>query len=146
MQKLVFQIDIQATPEKIWTALWQPQNYTTWCNEFCEGTYYKSDFNEGDRIHFIAPNGDGMYSDIIEKIENEYIAFRHIGELKNYEEQPLNDESMNWTEAIEDYKIIKNENFQTLQVTIDTLEDYLDYFASHFPKGLEKVKQLAENI
>jgi hypothetical protein len=31
-----------------------------------------------------------------------------------------------------------------LLVTIDTLEQYMDYFAEHFPRGLEKVKEIAE--
>ena len=144
--KLIFQIDIQAEPKKIWKALWDKENYTTWCNAFCEGTYYESEFNEGDRIHFIAPNGDGMYADIEEKIENEYIAFCHLGELKNYEEQPLNDETMEWTGATEDYRIIPKDNFNTLEVTIDTMENYLEYFKTHFPKGLEKVKEIAEQL
>lgn len=86
-----------------------------------------------------------MFADIEEKIENEYIAFCHLGELKNYEEQPLNDDTMEWTGATEDYRIIQKENYCTLEVTIDTLENYLDYFKNHFPKGLEKVKEIAEN-
>ncbi|WMW77055.1 SRPBCC domain-containing protein [Flavobacterium sp. 20NA77.7] len=145
IKKLHFEIDIEAAPAKIWEALWDKQNYSIWCNEFCEGTYYQSNFNKGDRIHFLTPNGEGMYADIEEKIENEYIAFCHIGELKNFEEQSLDDQSLQWTEAIEDYRIITKENYCTLVVTIDTLEIYIDYFSTQFPKGLEKVKELAEN-
>lgn len=144
MKKLHFEIDIYAPSHHIWQALWEPNNYTTWCNAFCKDTYYQSDFNAGSRIHFIAPNGEGMYADIIEKIENEYIAFCHIGELKNYEEQPLDEHSLLWTEAEESYRIISKNTFCTLLVTIDTLEQYIDYFAEHFPRGLEKVKEIAE--
>ncbi len=144
MKKLHFEIDIYAPSHHIWQALWEPNNYTTWCNAFCKDTYYQSDFNAGSRIHFIAPNGEGMYADIIEKIENEYIAFCHIGELKNYEEQPLDEHSLLWTEAEESYRIIPKNTCCTLLVTIDTLEQYMDYFAEHFPRGLEKVKEIAE--
>ena len=70
MKKLHFEIDIYAPSHHIWQTLWEPNNYTTWCNAFCKDTYYQSDFNAGSRIHFIAPNGEGMYADIIEKIEN----------------------------------------------------------------------------
>ena len=39
MKKLHFEIDIEAAPAKIWEALWDKQNYSIWCNEFCEGTF-----------------------------------------------------------------------------------------------------------
>ena len=53
---------------------------------------------------------------------------------------------MEWTGATEDYRIIPKDNFNTLEVTIDTMENYLEYFKTHFPKGLEKVKEIAEQL
>ncbi|MEG0849831.1 MAG: SRPBCC domain-containing protein, partial [Flavobacterium sp.] len=96
------------------------------------------------KIHFMSPNGEGMYSIIETKTQNEYMAFKHLGEIKNFEEQPLDEETKKWTGAMETYRLIPEEEFTTLITQVDVVEKYLDYFKETFPNGLEKVKELSE--
>ena len=144
METLEFKIRIKASAEKVWKVLWDDETYRKWSGSFCEGSYAVSDWNQGDKIHFMSPSGEGMNSIIEKKIENEYMAFKHIGELKDFKELPLNEEAKQWSGAMETYRLIQDDEFTDLTAQVDVIEKYIDYFKEAFPKGLEKVKELAE--
>ena len=146
MIKQEFKIEINAPREKVWDVLWNDETYPKWTNVFCEGTYAESDWKEGSKIHFLSPNGEGMNSIIDRKIDNEYMAFKHLSELKHFKEMPIDDAAQEWTGAMETYKLTQQNNSNTvLEVKMDTVEKYAEYFNNTFPKGLEMVKQLSEN-
>nr|WP_294928057.1 SRPBCC domain-containing protein [uncultured Flavobacterium sp.] len=144
METLEFKIRIKATPEKIWSVLWEDKTYREWTNAFCEGSYAVSDWNEGDKIHFMSPGGEGMNSVIEKKIPNEYMAFKHIGEIKDFKELPLNEETEKWSGYMETYRLIPDDEFTDLISQVDVIEKHIDYFKDAFPKGLEAVKEIAE--
>jgi hypothetical protein len=104
----------------------------------------KTNWNEGDSVHFLTPDGKGMNSIIEKKVLNQYIAFKHISELENFEPQPIDEATSEWTGAMEIYELIPNQSSVTLKVLMDTSEKYIEYFETTFPKGLERVKELSE--
>ena len=144
MKTLEFTIEINALASTIWTMLWDDENYRNWTGFFCEGSYAVSNWNEGDSVHFLTPSGEGMYSVIDKKIDNQYLAFKHLGEIKNFKEQPPNEATYIWSGSMETYELTPNGDSITLKAKVDTLEQYVDYFESTFPKGLERVKELSE--
>ena len=144
METLEFKIRIKATPEKIWSVLWEDETYKKWTSAFCEGSYAVSDWKEGDKIHFMSPGGEGMNSIIEKKIPNEYMAFKHIGEIKDFKELPLNAETEKWSGYMETYRLIPDDEFTDLVSQVDVIEKHIDYFKEAFPKGLEAVKELSE--
>lgn len=146
MKQLEFQILIHATAKQVWDALWDDDNYRKWVSVFCEGSYAVSDWQKGGKIHFLAPNGDGMYSTITELIPNEKMFFTHQGEIKNNEEQPISEETRAWSGARENYTLIENNTTTTVIVAMDIVETHIDYFKEAFPKGLAMVKQIAERL
>ncbi|KIC01967.1 MULTISPECIES: SRPBCC domain-containing protein [unclassified Flavobacterium] len=144
METLEFAIRIKAPVEKIWSVLWEDETYKKWTSVFCEGSHTISDWNEGDKIHFMSPNGEGMYSVIETKIPNEYMAFKHLGEIKDFKELPIDEATKKWSGAMETYRLTEEDGFTVLEAKVDTLEKYIDYFKEVFPKGLEMVKELSE--
>ena len=145
MEKLVFNIDVKASREKIWKVLWDDETYRKWTSAFCGESYAESNWNEGDKIYFFGgSSGDGMNSLIETKIPNEYMAFKHIGEIKDFKEQPLNEETKKWSGAMETYRLIPDDEFTDLIARTDSVEKFVDYFKDVFPRGLEVVKQLSE--
>lgn len=147
MTTLEFKIEINATPEKLWESLWEIENYKRWTNTFCEGSHYRTDsFAEGSKIHLLSPDGQGMYS-ILEKVSEPYsLTLRHIGELKNFEEVPVNDTTQSWTNAIESYQIEPTSIGVELTARVDTVDEYIDYMKTTFPKALDELKKIAEGI
>jgi hypothetical protein len=146
METLVFKININASPETVWQYLWQLENYKIWTNPFCEGSYYKTDsFTEGSKIHLLTPSGEGMYS-ILDRIdENHFMAFKHLGDIKNFEEIPLANESKNWSGAMETYTLNKIDSGTELTVNVDTIEKYIDFMNTTFPLALNELKRISEN-
>lgn len=144
METLEFAIRIKASAEKVWAVLWNDEMYRKWASVFCEGSYAVSDWNEGDKIHFLGPNGGGMNSIIEKKIQNQYIAFKHLGEVKDFKELPIEGETNEWSGSMETYRLTPDDEFTDLVVQVDIVDKFMDYFKNTFPKGLEIVKELSE--
>ncbi len=146
MQNLTFKIKINAPAEKVWKYLWELENYTKWNSVFGAGNYYKTEnFLQGNKIHLLTPSGDGMYS-ILEKIvENELLVFKHLGELENFEEQPIDENTQEWTNALESYELKPLENETELTVQVETVEEYVDHMNRTFPLALQELKKIIEN-
>jgi uncharacterized protein YndB with AHSA1/START domain len=145
MTDLDFIIKINAPANKIWQVLWYDTTYRKWTSAFHEGSYAVSDWKEGSKVHFLSPGGKGMFSIITECRENELMAFKHLGVIKNFEEQPANEETKAWSEAMEIYSLKENNGYTELNVSMNTIEGFEDYLKKTFPVALNLVKELAEN-
>ncbi len=145
MEKINFKLTINAPKEKVWYSLWDDENYKAWTSVFYEGSYAISSFEKGHKIFFVAPIGDGMSSIVEENKPFEAMSFKHMLLVKNFEEQPIDEETKLWSGCIERYDLSENNNQTTLLVTLDISESHLEYFNETFPKALQKVKEIAEN-
>lgn len=144
LKKISFSTTINATKEKVWNVLWGNDTYKEWTSVFSEGSSAVSDWNEGSKILFLDGKGRGMYSKIDRKIQNEFMSFRHIGEVKDGVEQPVDEKTQSWSGSTEDYILKDKDGATELTVEMDMMEDMLDYFNKTFPTALENVKKLAE--
>ena len=145
IEKLHFSININAPKEKVWKTMWDKENYKIWTAPFCEGSYYEGDLAQDSRIHFLSPDGSGMYSDVMFLKENSLVVFRHVGNLKNCAEQEVDDESRHWTGCFEVYRLVEiNANTTELEVEVDVTEGHIESMKKKFPLGLEKLKELSE--
>ena len=66
--------------------------------------------------------------------------FKHLGNVINGIEQPIDEESKKWSGALETYKIEEGINCNTLTIEIDVLDEHLEFMNSAFPKALNKIK------
>jgi uncharacterized protein YndB with AHSA1/START domain len=145
MNKLAFSTEINAPANKVWQVLWNDSTYRKWTSVFQEGSYAVSDWKQGSRIQFLSSKGDGMFSEITELKPNEYMAFRHLGIVKDFKEQPPTAETESWKDAIETYSLKGNNDHTSLEVNLNSVGEYEDYFNKTFPGALKIVKELAEN-
>ena len=145
MKKLEFTIDINAPAEKVWYSLWDEENYKNWTNAFCEGSYVVTDYKEGSKAHFLSPSGEGMFSSVSINKPFEIMSFNHIGILKNFEEQPIDDETKLWSGCEERYELVENNGKTTVKASVDVIDQHVDYFDQSFPNGLKKLKEISEN-
>lgn len=144
MTKLNFNIEIDAPTKKVWQVLWNDSTYRKWTSVFQEGSYAVSDWKEGSKIQFLTPEGEGMFSIIAECRSNEYMAFKHLGVVKKFEELPENEETKSWSGSMETYSLKEINGKTTLNLNLDTIEQYQDYFNKTFPKALALIKVLVE--
>ncbi len=144
MTTLHFTVMIAAPGEKVWQILWDEATYKKWTAVFSEGSHAISDWKEGSKITFLSAGGDGMYSVIARLIPNEFMSFKHIGVIKNNEEQPIDEETKKWSGSFENYTLKETNGNTELIVDMDVADEYLDYFNKTFPNSLQVVKELAE--
>ena len=139
MAVLQFVTRINASKEKVWETLWNDASYRQWTAAFSEGSYAESDWQEGSRILFLGPGGNGMFGIIEKKIPNEQMIFRHQGEIKNGVE-----EVKVWGEARESYYLAESDGITGLTVELEAPPDFEQYFKATFPKAMAILKQVAE--
>ena len=142
INRLEFSIDIQASKEKIWEALWDDAHYRDWSGVFGEGSHYVvEDWKVGSQIMFLASNKSGIYSIIERHVPNETIQFKHIGSVINGQEQPIDDETQKWSGATESYSLTEGSESCTLIVEIDVLDEHVEFMSTKLPIALEKIKE-----
>ncbi len=139
MDTLIFNVEINAPREKVWRILWDDNTYRQWVSAFSEGSYAESDWEEGSKIRFLGPGGDGMHSVIDTLLLHEQMRFMHIGEIKN----GLESEG-DWKGAMESYYLTDRNEGTEVRVEIDVVGEHIDYFSEAFPKALQLLKQIAE--
>lgn len=138
-----FEININAPAAKIWQILWEDGSYMQWTSAFHAGSYAKSDWKQGSKIQFLSPGGNGMYSEIEALEPNKKMIFKHLGEINDYQEQPI-DDSASWTGSKESYTLTEDKDQTKLVVSVDFPHEMEAYFSEAFPKALAIVKELAE--
>jgi len=145
MLKLDFNISIEASSAKVWQVLWNDMTYRKWAAVFREGSYAITDWKTGSKVHFLIPEGDGMYSVISESRPNEYMEIEHLGELRNFEEQKNSEDQKSWKGSKEIYSLKEVDGKTTLTASLQSLDEFAEYFKETFPKAMAVIKDLSEH-
>jgi hypothetical protein len=119
-------------------------HYRKWTSVFSEGSYAETDWKEGSKVLFLDGKGHGMVSRIEKNLPNEFMSIKHLGEIKQGQENTGSDENTSWAGAMENYSLKEDNGITQLTVELDAEEDYKKYFLETFPKALEQVKIIAE--
>lgn len=139
MKKVQLSIEIDAPKERVWRVLWDDATYRQWTSVFTEGSHAVTNWQEGSKVLFLGPNGDGMYGIIAKNTPPQFMSFQHLGEVKNNVEV-----AMEWAGATENYTLSDHVGGTQLLVEMDTLPEFEAYFSGTFPKALAKIKEICE--
>lgn len=144
MKKLNFNITIDAPRERVWEILWGDDTYPAWTAAFCEGSRAETDWQQGSKVLFLDGEGCGMVSEVAKRIDNEYMSFRHLGEVKDGVEDTTSDGVKAWVGAMENYTLKENGGSTELLIETDMTEEHVESFKKMWPLALQKVKELSE--
>ena len=139
---LPYEIDINASPEKVWHTMLDKETYEQWTAVFSAGSTYEGSWEEGAEIHFFDPDKSGMKAEIAENRLHEYISIKHLSMLQNGESVTGDEE---WFPSYENYTFTKENDGTHLLVELEIPEEWAEMFDDMWPKGLQKVKELAES-
>ena len=148
MEKINFDVSINALKEKVWNTLWQDASYRKWTSVFSESSYAVTDnWKEGTQVLFLDAKGSGMVSMVSENKPNAYMSIKHLGEVKDGIEDTTSERVQQWKGAMENYTLTETPAGTDLKIELEgnLPEEFKEYFLSTWPKALEKVKELAEN-
>jgi uncharacterized protein YndB with AHSA1/START domain len=144
MQQLNFSTNIKASAENVWKVLWGDDSYPKWTSVFSEGSHAVTDWKEGSKVLFLDGKGSGMVSTISANKPNEFMSFKHLGEVKDGVEDTTSDKVKGWAGATETYTLTDTGGVTELSVDVDIIDQHKDYFIKTFPRALEQVKELSE--
>lgn len=144
MKSLTFEVTINAPRATAWRNMLDAEGYRFWTAPFCEGSYFVGSWDEGTRIQFLSPSGDGMSSVIAENRLHEYLSIRHVGMIENGVEDTTSDKIRAWAPAYENYRFVDAPGGCRVIVTLDAAPEWEQYMQGTFPKALERLKELCE--
>ncbi|RZL32884.1 MAG: SRPBCC domain-containing protein, partial [Pedobacter sp.] len=144
-----FNIEINATREKVWDVLFGEKTYPLWTTAFSEGSNVKTDWQKGSKALFIDGNNRGMVSRIADNVTNEFMSIEHLGMYDNGVEDYESEEVKRWAGAKENYTLTDENGKTNLHIYMEMDESeankqMIEMFNGMWPKALAKVKELAE--
>lgn len=145
VRRIRFQTKIKAPVSVVWEMMLGAESYPQWTAPFSEGSYYDGAWDQGSRIKFLGPSGEGMVAEIAENRPNEFISIRHLGYVANGTEDTDSDSVRAWAPAYENYTFSSVPEGTKLVVDQDVTEDFEQYMQDMWPKALELLKQLCED-
>ena len=145
MEKQEFRITIEAPKEKVWKALWDKPSYEAWTTAFTAGSTVETDnWKKGSKVLFLDGKGMGMVSQVNENIPNQFMSFKHLGEVKDGVEDTTSEKVKEWAGATESYTLKENNGKTEVVVDMEITEEFMEMFKEIWPKALNKLKELAE--
>jgi len=147
MENLKFDININASPQKVWNTLFTDANYRKWTAPFCEGSYAVTDWKEGSKALFLDHNGSGMIGVIDKAIPNELMTIKCTGEIIKGVEDYEGPGAKAVYGALEKYTLKSNNGNTTLFIELsggNFPADMTAFFKDVWPKALDIVKAIAE--
>ena len=139
MKFLEFEIQINATPEKVWETLFTQDSYKKWASAMNEGTYFEGNWEVGSIMKFLDPQNNGMYNLVTENIRFKILGMKHLGWILKGELSP-----QNWEDSTLNYILEPSENGTLLKGTVNSLDEFVEFFNSKYPQNFEHIKRLAE--
>lgn len=144
MEKINYSVTITAAGEKVWRVLLDDATYRIWTEEFAQGSYAVTDWEEGSKVLFLTPGGNGMVSRIAKHVPTEFLSIEHLGIVTEGVEETESEDVKKWQGARENYTLRENEGISELSVEMDVAQEEKQMFQEIWPRALAKVKELAE--
>ena len=145
MKKIHFSTLIGARPEAVWNVMLGPETYRDWASEFAEGCYYEGSFEEGEKIRFLSPDGQGMLSRIAASRPPAYVSIEHLGMIKDGVEDTTSESVRAWAPAYESYAFREVDGATEVTIEMDVIAEFEEYMNKTWPKALARLKDLCES-
>jgi uncharacterized protein YndB with AHSA1/START domain len=147
MKKLRYSVTVNAPVEDVWTTMLDQASYREWTRAFGESSY-EGDWNQGSEIRFVGPDGDGSFGGLIATVEenrpHQLISLRYIGQIVNGEVDSTSEAAKAFVGAHERYAFSGSGESTTVDVELDSDEQYVSMFDDAWPPALAKLKEIVE--
>jgi hypothetical protein len=148
MEKLHFDIEIKASPEKVFKDMLADKTYREWTSEFNPSSRFEGSWEKNAKILFVGTSAEGkregMVARIKENIPNQYISIEHYGLVNGDEEVTTGEEITAWAGSHENYTFKAVPEGTKLIIELDSNEEFKGYFEESWPRALAKLKSICE--
>jgi hypothetical protein len=144
VKRIQLHTTIQAPVDVVWEVMLGADSYPRWTTAFAAGSYFEGSWDQGSRIKFLIPSGDGMIAEIAENRPKEFISIRHLGFIVNGVEDTESDAVRAWAPAYENYSFSSIPEGTKVVVDQDVTGEYEQLMNDTWPKAFELLKDLCE--
>ena len=144
VKRFQFKETIAAPAAEVWKTMFEQDTYRQWTKAFCEGSRYEGTWEEGSRMHFLDPKGDGMVAEIAENRPGEFLSIRHLGWIVKGVEDTESESVRAWAPAYENYTFRPVDGGTEVVVEQDLTDEYVDSMTACWAKALGAVKEICE--
>ncbi len=142
--KMTISGNINAPAKDVWNVILQPETYTQWTQAFFEGSYFQGRWEQGEKMLFLAPNGDGMVAIIEQCIPQRLISIKHIGVIRDGKEDTESEEVRSWAPAYEIYRFKENSGSTEVTIEQEVTAEHKEVMIKCWNQALERIKQISE--
>lgn len=140
-------INIQASPEKVWKVLLDDTFSRTWYQHFSEGSHAITTWEEGSKAIFKDNSGMGMISRVISNKPNSLLDIEYEGVLTAAGEEDYDSAYAQQVKGGRETYTLTGDNESThLAISSDMDETYFDQMSAAWDKALDNIKSLAESL
>jgi hypothetical protein len=151
MKKLSYNVEINASPEKVYDTmlgLSDRKTYESWTAFFEPTSTYEGTWDEGGKILFTS-NAEGREkAGMIARIETndpaKFVSIHHYGILEKGEEITEGEKVAAWEGAHENYRFEAIPNGTRVTVDVDMVDEYVSHMDEAWPKALNELKKICE--
>ena len=123
MKTLQLTKEIDATAQKVWNVLWNPDTYSKWTSAIHPddpaGSTMQTDWQVGGKTLFLDSSRNGMVA-TIQSIDEPYeLVFEHRGEMAGGREDPRSERVKTWAGLLEEYYLTEHNGITTLRVSVE---------------------------
>ena len=151
METQHFSIQVNAPAAVVWQTMFDASTYRQWTSVFNPDSYFEGSWLPGSEIRFLGSNPDGgmnglngMYGVITEHRPYEFVLIEYQGQIVNDVDDTTSREARQLIGAREAYSFSETDGTTTVTIDVDTADTYAELFGEFWPKGLAKLKGLAE--
>jgi uncharacterized protein YndB with AHSA1/START domain len=145
-----YEIKINAPVEKVYKTMIDKKNYSEWTSVFNPTSHFVGSWEKGSKILFIGADEDGseggMVSRIRENIPNRFISIEHLGIIEKGREVMTGIKVDQWAGALENYTFIEDDGKTVLKIDVDVVQEWKSYFDETWPKALNKLRLICEEV
>lgn len=139
-----FSVEIAAPVETVWARMFSLDGYGQWTAAFGSGNYFEGTLEQGQRMRFLGPGGNGMIAEVEQIQEHRFVSFKHLGYVFSGEVDTTSDSVTSWAPAYEIYRFESVPSGTRVVIEQDVLTNAEEFMGQAWSKALEDLKALCE--
>jgi uncharacterized protein YndB with AHSA1/START domain len=149
MEKLRYSVKINAPAPDVWSTMLDDASYREWTSVFNSGSYYEGGWDKGSEIRFLGPDDDGKLGGMIATVEeyrpHEFISLRYTGQIIDGADDTRSDAAKSFIGAHENYAFREADGVTTVDVELDSEDEFVAEFNAAWPLALARLKEITES-
>ena len=151
MEKLQFQVSIDAPVNAVWRSMLGPDSYRQWAGAFHEGSYYVGDWELGSQIRFLGPadaaglSEGGMLGHIVANRPDEYVSIEYDGQVFDGVDDTTSPIARAIAGSHESYSFREEDGVTTVIVEMEADPEMAAMLSEMWPVALDRLKSIVES-